>query len=144
MTEQWLSRLEAESPEDLDRLRQALVTIRLRGYDVGLETPSRAKIGELLSRVAHANGRREWIPTLIGLLRSLAHEPHQIEGTIDPDEQYPVNYVMAPVLDAHDDVQIQLAVMGFDGMVSGHEIEKVARTVTEAAALASVAERRRS
>jgi DNA-binding IclR family transcriptional regulator len=136
---EWLNRLGPIPEEEMGRMEQAIEGIRARGYDVGLETPTRTEIGDLLARRAHENDAKEWQSTLVDLLKTLAHEENQIVGPIDPHKAYCVNHIMAPVVNIHGEVQVCLTVLGFETPLSGQEIQKVGAVVVEAGALAGVA-----
>jgi DNA-binding IclR family transcriptional regulator len=138
----WLDRLGPIPEEQMARVTRAIEGIRTRGYDVGLETPTRKQIGDLLSRHAHeAIPMEQWKPMLDDLFKTLAHEENQIVGPIDPHREYLVNYIMAPVTNAQGQVQVCLTVLGFEAPLSGDEIRKVGEVVVQACTLAGVAGR---
>jgi DNA-binding IclR family transcriptional regulator len=137
----WLDRLGPIPEKEMARITQAIEGIRTRGYDVGLETPTRKRIADLLARGAHEADPKEWQPILAGLFKTLAQEENQIVGPVDPHQEYSVNYIMAPVLGVHGEALVCLTVLGFDTALSGQEIQKIGEVVVQAGALASVAGR---
>ena len=137
----WLDRLGPIPEKEEARIAQAIEGIRARGYDVGLETPTRKQIGDLLARRAHEADPKEWKPMLADLFKTLAHEENQIVGPIDPHREYLVNNIMAPVVNIHGEVQVCLTVLGFDAPLTGEEIQKIGDVVVQACALAGVAGR---
>jgi DNA-binding IclR family transcriptional regulator len=138
---EWFNRLGPIPAEEMARIEQAVEGIRARGYDVGLETSTRKQIGDQLARHAHEVDPNEWKSTLADLFKRLAHEENQIVGPIDPHREYLVNHIMAPVVNLHGEAQLCLTVLGFEGPISGQEIEKIGEVVVEACALAGVAGR---
>jgi DNA-binding IclR family transcriptional regulator len=141
---EWLDRLGPLPEEEMARIAQAIDGIRARGYDVGLETSTRKQIADLLARRAHEADPKDWKPMLADLFTTLAHEENQIVGPIDPHREYLVNYIMAPVLNIHGEVQVCLTVLGFEAPLSGEEIQKIGAVVMQACALAGVAGREAS
>jgi DNA-binding IclR family transcriptional regulator len=142
---EWLDRLGPISEDQTAHITHAIEGIRSRGYDVGLETPTRKQIGDLLARHAHdAVPQEQWKPMLDDLFKTLAQEENQIVGPIDPHREYLVNYIMAPVTDDHGQVQVCLMVLGFEAPLSGQEIQKIGEVVVRACALAGVAGREAS
>ena len=125
------------------RITQAIEGIRARGYDVGLETPSRKRIADLLARRAHEADPKEWEPMLADLFKTLAREENQIVGPIDPRREYLVNYIMAPMVNVHGEALVCLKVLGFEDPLSGEEIQKIGEVVVQAGALAGLRDARR-
>jgi DNA-binding IclR family transcriptional regulator len=138
---QWLDRLGPTTKAEATHIAQAIEGIQARGFDVGLETPTRKQIGDLLARQAHDTDPEKWQTALADLFKTLAHEENQIIGPIDPDRKYSVNHVMAPVRNGRGDVQVCLMVLGFEAALSGEEIQKIGALVMQACALAGVAGR---
>ncbi|HZC11186.1 MAG TPA: hypothetical protein VE485_14350, partial [Mycobacterium sp.] len=143
-TTKWLARLGPMPKQEMARITQAIEGIRARGYDVGLETPTRKQIGELLARHAHDAESKDWKPMLADLFKTLAREENQIVGPIDPHREYLVNYIMAPVVNNHGEALVCLTVLGFEDPLSGEEIQKIGQVVVQAGALAGIAGREAS
>lgn len=138
--QRWLDQLGSLPPEEMSRLEAAIAGIRERGFDVGLETPTRRAIEALLSRHAHTSEPTDdWIPALEELFTKLAHEENQIVGPIDPEREYAVNYIMAPVVNVRGEAQVCLTVLGFDDPLTGNEIQEIGEVVVRAGALAGLA-----
>jgi DNA-binding IclR family transcriptional regulator len=140
----WLDRLGPIPQEETSRITRAIEGIRARGYDVGLETPTRKQIADLLARRAHEGDPKEWEPMLADLFRTLAREENQIVGPIDPHREYVVNYIMAPVVAVRGEALVCLTVLGFEDPLSGEEIQKIGEVVVQAGALAGIAGREAS
>ena len=140
-TTKWLARLGPMPKQEMARITQAIEGIRARGYDVGLETPTRKQIGELLARHAHDAESKDWKPMLADLFKTLAREENQIVGPIDPHREYVVNYIMAPVINNHGEALVCLTVLGFEDPLNGEEIQKIGQVVAQAGALAGIAGR---
>jgi DNA-binding IclR family transcriptional regulator len=140
-TKKWLERLGPIPKKEMARIMQAIEGIRARGYDVGLETPTRKQIADLLARGAHDADPRDWKPILADLFETLAREENQIVGPIDPHREYSVNYIMAPVVDTRGEALVCLTVLGFEDPLSGEEIQKIGQFVVQAGALAGIAGR---
>jgi DNA-binding IclR family transcriptional regulator len=136
---EWFNRLGPIPEEEKARITQAVEGIQNRGYDVGLETATRKQVSDLLARRAHEADPEEWKPTLASLFETLAHEENQIVGPIDPHREYSVNYIMAPVINIHGELQVCLTVLGFEAPLSGEEIKRVGEVVAQAGALAGIA-----
>lgn len=139
--QRWMDRLGTVPELEMRRITRAIDGIRERGYDVGLETPTRKKIEDLLARHAHEGDPAQWKPLLTELFTALAHEENQVVGAIDPEQEYAVNYVMAPVVNTRGESQVCLTVLGFHTPLKGQEIQRIGEIVVEAAALAGLAGR---
>jgi DNA-binding IclR family transcriptional regulator len=143
-TKKWLDRLGPIPTQEMAHITQAIEGIRARGYDVGLETPTRKQIADLLARRAHEADPKEWEPMLADLFKTLAREENQIVGPIDPRREYLVNYIMAPVVNNRGEALVCLTVLGFEDPLSGEEIQKIGQVVVQAGALAGIAGREAS
>jgi DNA-binding IclR family transcriptional regulator len=81
---------------------------------------------------------------LADLFKTLAREENQIVGPIDPQREYFVNYIMAPAVNDRGEALVCLTVLGFEGALSGQEIQKIGEVVVQAGALAGIAGRQAS
>lgn len=124
--DRWLSHVGPEqSRADLDRYRQALATVRERGYSVALG-------GEGQQRLVQA-------------LQDAGHEPRGSRGgeeyalvELAGDSRYRINHIGAPVFDARGEVSLALFLIGFRGQIAAEEVPRYAERLLEAADAVSV------
>ena len=115
---------------DLDRYRQALTTVRERGYSVALG-------GEGQQRLVQA-------------LQDAGHQPRGSRGgeeyalvELAGDSRYRINHIGAPVFDARGQVTLALFLIGFRGQIAAEEVPRYADRLLEAADAVTVALRGR-
>jgi DNA-binding IclR family transcriptional regulator len=131
--EAWLDRLGPGATRAArDHYRARAAAVRARGYEVGLETPTRYAIGEVLAKLAHRPRNRALRRTLAERLRRMADESHDLL-TPHPSKRHPVNNITAPIFDHRGRCVGGLAILGFDQPLNVREIEGYARAVVTAA-----------
>jgi DNA-binding IclR family transcriptional regulator len=131
--ESWLDRSDATG-RDRAQLRKRLGQIRDRGYEIVLESPTRDRIAEVLTSLAispHAGDARA---SLAGLISVLLHEEHYPLAINDNDD-YDVNYCMAPAFGPRGQVVLGLTLLGFPNKLSGAELRKYADALVRCARL---------
>ena len=129
--DRWLSHVGPEQGSaDLDRYRQALATVRERGYSVALG-------GEGQQRLVQA-------------LQDAGHEPRGSRGgeeyalvELAGDSRYRINHIGAPVFGSRGEVSLALFLIGFRGQIAAEEVPRYADRLVEAADAVTVALRGR-
>lgn len=119
--DRWLSRVgPGRSRADLDRYRNALASVRERGYSVALG-------GEGQQR-------------LIEALREAGHEPPDARGgeeyalvELPGSTRYRINHIGAPVFGPNGDVVLGMFLIGFRGQIAAEEVPRYAARLLEAA-----------
>lgn len=121
--DRWLGNLGPDAPEeDLDRYRQALETVRARGYSVGLGGDEQQRLVESLQDPA-GRRRRPSAPGEEYALVELAETAN-----------YRVNHIGSPVFDQRGEVVLALFLIGFQGQIPAREVPRYADRLREAAA----------
>lgn len=129
--DRWLSHVGPEqSQADLERYRQALATVRERGYSVALG-------GEGQQRLVQA-------------LQDAGHEPKGARGSeeyalveLAGDSRYRINHIGAPVFGPRGEVSLALFLIGFRGQIAAEAVPRYADRLREAADAVTVALRGR-
>ena len=120
--DRWLSHVGPDqSEEDLERYRQALATVRQRGYSVALG-------GEGQQR-------------LVSALREAGHEPRRSRRGGDEyalvelagSTSYRINHIGAPVFGPRGEVALGLFLIGFRGQIAAEEVPRYAERLLDAA-----------
>jgi DNA-binding IclR family transcriptional regulator len=127
--EAWLDRLgPSASRATRAAYRRAAVRARERGYEIGLVTPTRQAIGEVLFSLGREPDDAELRARLVELVARLGRERHQL---LEPaaGEHYLVDNISAPVFDADGALVAGVTLLGFDAPLSGPEVERVAADV---------------
>jgi DNA-binding IclR family transcriptional regulator len=131
--EAWLDRLgPGASRAARDHCRAAAATVRERGYEVGLETPTRQAIGEVLAKLSQRPRDRALRRSLAELLGRLGDEDHELLAP-HPTKRHQVNNITAPIFDHRGSCVGGLAVLGFDRELNAREIERYASAAVDAA-----------
>lgn len=125
--DRWLSHVGPEHGKaDLDRYRQALATVRERGYSVALG-------GEGQQRLVQA-------------LQDAGHEPRGSRGgeeyalvELAGTERYRINHIGAPVFGPRGEVALALFLIGFRGQIAAEEVPRYADRLMAAADAVTVA-----
>lgn len=113
-------------------LRRWLVSVRRRGYAVGLQT--RARVG--LRRAVRDLGEEPGSRAARGRLRSHVADLGDIATVaiaLDPDESYPVAHIAAPVPEPDGTCAMSLYLMNFRGARSGAEVAALGARLRDAA-----------
>jgi DNA-binding IclR family transcriptional regulator len=129
--EDYLGRLDPDtSPADLDVYRQALASIRERGYWVGYRVEATASLLELHEEGAeiHSEAAQK---QLHEALAALAQQDY-IRLSVEDSERAPVNHIAAPIFDSDGRVALALTVaLGVDSF-TGAEIREMAHSLLRA------------
>ena len=131
--EAWLDRLgPGASKATRDGYRRAAAVVRERGYEIGIETPTRERIGAVLAQLAADPQNRALAGRLSKLVARLGREDHQL---FDPDPKVPhrVNNISAPLFAGQARCIGGLTLLGFDKPLHAPEIEQYTRILMEAA-----------
>ena len=133
----WLQRAD---DREIERYHLALLSVRERGYAVGLEADPRATLGKALAQLAEDTPtvRRQVRSVVEQLLDELRHDEY-ILTELDPKATYLVNHIVAPVFGPDGRVELALSLFGFEGPLSaakvaayGERLMQATRAVTKA------------
>ena len=115
---------------DLERYRQALATVRERGYSVALGGEGQQRLVQALQAAGHepAGSRRGEEYALV-----------ELAGTT----RYRINHIGAPVFGPSGEVTLALFLIGFRGQIAAEEVPRYADRLLEAAAEVTAALRGR-
>lgn len=114
--------------DDVERHRKALAAVRARGYSVGLERGSQRGVVEALAQPPSRGERR----TLEEGVRGIRTEEYAL-NELDPTASYRPNHIGAPVFGAGGEVSLALFLIGFQGAISGDQVEHYASRLRAAA-----------
>jgi DNA-binding IclR family transcriptional regulator len=150
--DQWL---EGEPPDAQRHHRAVLELTRRRHYSVELATPPETRLRNLVAQLredltrqatspgtegdADAGRRGEdsigqMVDRLAGELASMERFEHFLPLRLDPDGEYLVSSLSAPVFDRSGRVALTLSLLGFPGLVSGALIDRTGAELAEATA----------
>jgi DNA-binding IclR family transcriptional regulator len=123
----WLRRLGASAGEaDLARYREAIATVRRRGYSVALEADARARLGRALAALEGDPGTFTLRQQVLDLVADLGHEEY-ILGELTGAARYQINHLAAPVLDPDGHVVLALTLVGFTDQLDAADVEPLGR-----------------
>lgn len=128
----WLGLDRTITADRAARYRRQLVVLRRRGYVVEAQPLPRPEVQQDLSRTF--DDRQS--PQRDGLLHRMLVDHGDNEHVLTdlaPDEEYLIHAVGAPVFDAEGSVEMSFTMIGFEGPVSGREIQRIATAVRAAA-----------
>lgn len=119
--DRWLSHVGPDQGEaDRDRYRQALATVRERGYSVALGGEGQQRLVQALQDAGHeprgSRGGQEY--ALV-----------ELAGT----ERYRINHIGAPVFGPRGEVTLALFLIGFRGQIAAEEVPRYADRLMAAA-----------
>ncbi len=144
----WLRRLGADTDgAELARYRNAIATVRQRGYAVALEADARARLGRALGALggdARTDALRRQV---LDLVAELGHEEYILGELSGAAARYQVNHLAAPVHDADGHVVLALTLVGFTDELAAAEMEPLGLHLvaeTEAVSASLRAARQRS
>lgn len=119
-------RSDSDLEKDLERYRQALATVRDRGYSVALGGEGQQRLVQALQDAGHAprgsRGGEEY--ALV-----------ELAGT----ERYRINHIGAPVFGPRGEVALALFLIGFRGQIAAEEVPRYADRLMAAADAVTVA-----
>jgi DNA-binding IclR family transcriptional regulator len=129
--DRWLSHVGPEqSQEDLERYREALATVRERGYSVALGGEGQQQLVKALQQAGHSprssRGGEEY--ALVELAGST---------------RYRINHIGAPVFGPQGEVALALFLIGFRGQIAAEEVPRYADRLLDAAEAVTAALRGR-
>jgi DNA-binding IclR family transcriptional regulator len=132
--EAWLERMGPRATQAAKRnYRRAATAVRRQGFDIGLETPTRQAIGQLMLEVSGRPQDAALRYRLTRLVAQLGREEHQLLE-LDPTRIYAVNNIQAPLFDAQRRVIGGITLLGFPPALHAHEIERYTHTLVRTAA----------
>lgn len=121
--DRWLGRLGGDAKKaTVDHFRRAVDAVRARGYSVGLE-------GGRRPRRARAANTAE---SLDEGMRAVRLEEYALID-VEPDATYVVNHIGAPAFGPDGDVALALFLIGFQGPMTGAQVERDASRLLQAA-----------
>jgi DNA-binding IclR family transcriptional regulator len=114
--DRWLAKIgPSASKPDIQRYRQAVDTVRARGYSLGLG-------GEPVPKEERPKGRPR---TLEDNVRSIRVDEYALIE-LDNSSAYRLNHIGAPVFNQHGRVTLALFLIGFQGDISAAEVPQYA------------------
>lgn len=121
--EQWLAAL----PEDVrDRYRQALSTVKQRGYAVGLHILPDLRLQELALLVRNAEVRSTRLSQLAqALTDELIHQEDWFPTRLAPDHTYEVSHIDSPILERGSRVALMLSLVPSAEPMRGAEVTRL-------------------
>jgi DNA-binding IclR family transcriptional regulator len=123
----WLRRVGASAGEaELARYREAIATVRRRGYSVALEADARARLGRALSALAGDASAATLHQQVLDLITDLGHEEY-ILGELTGAARYEINHVAAPVRDPDGRVVLALTLVGFTDRMEAGDVAPIGR-----------------
>jgi DNA-binding IclR family transcriptional regulator len=140
----WLRRLGATAgEEDLARYRDAVATVRQRGYSVALEADARARLGRALAALGPDAGTAALRRQVLDLVADLGHEEY-ILGELTGAAAFHVNHLAAPVVDADGRVVLALTLLGFTDQLAAVDVAPLGqRLIAEAGSVSDALRRSR-
>jgi DNA-binding IclR family transcriptional regulator len=119
--DRWLSHVGPEQSEaELARHRQALATVRERGYSVALGGEGQQRLVQALQDAGHEPP---------GSRRGEEYALVELAG----DSRYRINHIGAPVFGPRGEVILALFLIGFRGQIAAEEVPRYADRLCEAA-----------
>jgi DNA-binding IclR family transcriptional regulator len=123
--DKWLAKVGPKaSNADIQRDRQAVDTVRARGYSLGLG-------GEPIPK--EERGTKGRPRTLEDNVRSIRVDEYALIE-LDNSSAYRLNHIGAPVFDAHGNVSLALFLIGFQGDIAAGEVPRYAERLRYACA----------
>ena len=128
--DRWLSHVGPQQSEaDLQRYREALATVRERGYSVALGGEGQQRLVQALQEAGHSPARGGEEYALVELAGST---------------RYRINHIGAPVFGPRGEVALALFLIGFRGQIAAEEVPRYADRLLDAADAVTAALRGRS
>jgi DNA-binding IclR family transcriptional regulator len=123
----WLRRVGARAGDaELARYREAVATVRRRGYSVALEADARARLGRALAALTGVANAATLRQQVLDLVTELGHEEY-ILGELTGAARYEINHVAAPVRDPDGRVVLALTLVGFTDRMDAREVAPLGR-----------------
>ncbi|CAN7397020.1 helix-turn-helix domain-containing protein [Phenylobacterium sp. LjRoot219] len=105
--------------------REALATIRRRGFQVTLRAPDSSELASLMAEMASGRQAPQYKDQMIRLVGSLDHHLSQ-PAELQPDALYDIVLIAAPIFDQNGEAAFNLCLGGFPEPVSGARIQAYA------------------
>jgi DNA-binding IclR family transcriptional regulator len=132
--EAWLDAIGPGATEEQKRgYREAVEAARRSGYEIGLETPTRDKIGLAMFDVQADPLSKEATARLVELIAQLGREEHHLVHP-EPGRLYEVNHMTAPIFGAKGELVAGLALLGFDSPLDAPAIDRYLKRLMASAA----------
>ena len=129
--DRWLSHVDPDQNEvDLERYREALGTVRERGYSVALGGEGQQKLVKALQQAGHSP-------------RSSRGEEYALVE-LAGSTRYRINHIGAPVFGTQGEVALALFLIGFRGQIAAEEVPRYAERLRDAAEAVTAALRGRA
>lgn len=128
--ERWIARAGDSSEEQIREWRDALDLVRSRGYQVTLDVPVAPEFAELMAEMARGHQPLSFKEHAQQFLTSHSW-PLEQPRTIEPDEEYSVNLIAAPIFDRSGKAILSLGIGKFGRAISGREIADYAQSVMQ-------------
>jgi DNA-binding IclR family transcriptional regulator len=121
----WLDDIDpAPTDEQSEDMRSGIAYLRDHGTLFGV----RNLRSDIANQAPTEPGAQDWLHG-----ERYSNAPVRPVFAIDPDEQYPLGFVQAPVLDARRRVAFVIGLQGFNRLYSGDEVLRIGKRVREAA-----------
>jgi DNA-binding IclR family transcriptional regulator len=123
--ERWLEALGPGADEaERQHYRDALETVRRRGFSVGLESDTRARSGRALIDLVDSPRDERLRGKALGLIAAMRHDYQVIE--LDSTARLLISNMAAPVFGVDGEVVLALTLQGFAQPMDGREINAMA------------------
>jgi DNA-binding IclR family transcriptional regulator len=123
--ERWLEALGPGADEaERQQYRDALETVRRRGFSVGLESGARARSGRALLDLVNSPRDERLRGKALGLIAAMRHDYQVID--LDSRARLLISNMAAPVFGVDGEVVLALTLQGFAQPMNGREINAVA------------------
>jgi DNA-binding IclR family transcriptional regulator len=121
----WIARAGDSTPEQVTEWRSALALVRDRGYQVTLQVPLSREIAAVFAEMARGAQTQDFIDRSNELLHAHAWRLEQPKE-IAPAATYDVGLIASPIFNQRGTVSLSLGIGGFEGRLSGAQIETYA------------------
>jgi len=122
--ERWLEALGPGADEaERQQYRDALETVRRRGFSVGLESGARARSGRALIDLVNSPRDERLRGRALGLIAAMRHDYQVID--LDSTARLLISNMAAPVFGVDGEVVLALTLQGFAQPMNGREINAI-------------------
>ena len=133
--DRWLRRLGPGAVEaDLNRYRQALATVRHRGYLVSVEADARVKLGRVLAELDRNGINTTDLRQVVDSLVAELGQEEYILAELEHSATYRLAHIGAPVFGPDGSVVLALTLIGFPGQLRADEVPGQAMRLCRSAA----------
>jgi DNA-binding IclR family transcriptional regulator len=124
----WLRRLGPGATDDaIARYREAVSTVRRRGYSIGLEADARVKLGHVL--VEDDTTKQQVVEELVA---ELGHDEY-ILLELEHSASYRLSHIATPVFGADGRMALALTLIGFRQQLTAEQVPEYAERLRQAA-----------